>query len=339
MAKPLSERIPTPTVFDKVKSETWEPNEVMQDLRLPSAVRALLEGALESFGLTITDVEVSHPYSHVKHMVTRVDGLSKPLYLLGVDFRVVDKPTQANVDAVARIPQLLNGSAFIRIFTGHPVPPHLSFVKMLGSWRRSDLDAYFVSDRQLVDYGDAHCDADDLRTLLAMNELNEPVRIDIGGTPKPSGGLDPASRGPRIFVSYAHTDEDVFGRVRVHLNALVQEENDLDVWTDVEIKASDEWRDKIKDALDNATAGLLLLSADFLASPFVKAHELNLLLAAAADGGLRIFWIVVEPVDVPDKIQRYQALHKAPPLGTLEKAGLEEALAVAMKKLRDELTL
>jgi TIR domain len=342
MAKAIftSERIPelptTSALAEKVQSETWDPTEGMQDLRLPEATRGVLEAPFKALGLSMADAEVEHPYSHVMHHVTRVDGLPKPLYLIQVDFRVVDKPTQANVDALSRIPHLVRGEAYVRIFTGHPVPPHLSFVEMLRSWFNFAVEADFVSDRQLIDFSDTHGDMQSLWTLLAFNQA--PLVADTSGDTR-GVAMDTRSPGPRIFVSYAHSDQEIFRRIRVHLDGLVVSENELEIWSDDRIEAGEDWRNEIEAALDAANIGLLLLSADFLASKFIKTSELPVLLDAATERGLRVFWIVVESVDVPDPIRRYQALHKEPPLGTLKSDKLEAALASVMGTLRKQLIL
>ena len=62
-----------------------------------------------------------------------------------------------------------------------------------------------------------------------------------------------------IFISYAHEDAPWRDRFLVHLAPLTR--NGLvDTWTDQDIQASENWAEKIENALDCADIGLLLVS-------------------------------------------------------------------------------
>jgi len=69
----------------------------------------------------------------------------------------------------------------------------------------------------------------------------------------------------------------------------------LDLWSDRRIELGDDWRKEIAAALSRARAALLLISADFLDSDFIRYHELPPLLEAAQNEGCRIIPILVRP--------------------------------------------
>lgn len=325
---------------DAVKSEVWDPSTVMQDLRLPDAERTTIEGTLTQAGLSISEVTVKHPYSQVDHTLTKVEGLKRPLYLINVDSRVIDKATQANVDAIGRISYLIKGPADVRIFTG-PTPPHVSFKQMVTGWRDKGLLAKFAVGRELVDFNTARGDLSMLWMALGFDEAPDVVSTTSVAPPadapvEAQGGVPPAADGPRIFVSYSHKDEAVFDRLNVHLKGLVHTDEDIDIWTDNRIAAGDDWRAEIADALQSTNILVLLVSADFLASEFIKDEELPLLDDAKARG-VKVFWLLAGYASVPTKIDRYHALHYDTPLGTMDENEMDQALAAAMTKMSEYL--
>ena len=97
-----------------------------------------------------------------------------------------------------------------------------------------------------------------------------------------------------LFISYAHKDEEWLDVVIPHLTDLSVEDR-LSIWSDVEgIEAGDNWKEKIDQALERADVAVLLLSADFLASKFIRKVELPHLFKRKEAGDIkRIIPIVV----------------------------------------------
>lgn len=139
-----------------------------------------------------------------------------------------------------------------------------------------------------------------------------------------------------IFISYSHADADWLKRLRVHLKPL-EREYGLDIWDDTRIKAGSRWRQEIKRALDAADAAVLLVSADFLASDFIRNDELPPLLLGAERRGIAILPVILSPCrfEREDAISRFQSVNSTKPLTGLTRNEQEEvfvALAAAVEE-------
>jgi hypothetical protein len=139
----------------------------------------------------------------------------------------------------------------------------------------------------------------------------------------------------KLFISYSHEDEQWLLELKKWLKPLEQKDI-VSVWDDQQIKAGADWRQEIEKALSSAKAAVLLISMDFLNSEFISNNELPELLNAAEDKGLNIFWIAVRPSTVDDtEIAKYQAVHKDPPLASIEEAEREEHFLRIYKKIKE----
>jgi class 3 adenylate cyclase len=97
-----------------------------------------------------------------------------------------------------------------------------------------------------------------------------------------------------IFISYSHSDEVLKDRVIRHLQA-VTDSTGIAIWDDRQISTGQEWKQKIETALATARAAVLLISADFLSSQFIKESELPVLLSRREKEGLKVFPILSQP--------------------------------------------
>jgi hypothetical protein len=80
--------------------------------------------------------------------------------------------------------------------------------------------------------------------------------------------------GPkRCFISYAHHDHPGFQRLLVYLTAL-SNNYDFAIWHDERLNAGYRWHATILDELSKSDLIVPLVSADFLASPYIREHEL-----------------------------------------------------------------
>ena len=91
----------------------------------------------------------------------------------------------------------------------------------------------------------------------------------------------------RVFISYSHKDEEFLQAFRVHLKPW-EDKNLLELWSDKKIELSQDWHQEIQDALESTAAAVLLISPDFLASDYIRDHELPLLLRGCEEGQIAL---------------------------------------------------
>lgn len=99
---------------------------------------------------------------------------------------------------------------------------------------------------------------------------------------------------PTVFISYSHRDEAWKDRLVTQLRVL-QTEAILDVWDDRRIEAGQDWLPEIQRAMSAASVAILMIEADFLTSEFIRGSEVPELLQRRAQGGLRVFPVIVRP--------------------------------------------
>jgi hypothetical protein len=114
----------------------------------------------------------------------------------------------------------------------------------------------------------------------------------------------------QIFISYSHQDTDWLKRLRVHMKPL-EVKYGVDVWDDTRIKSGSKWRKEIKEAIQSARVALLLVSADFIASDFIRTDELPPLLNAAGQGGTTILPVIVSPCryEQEESLSQFQSVN------------------------------
>ncbi len=147
--------------------------------------------------------------------------------------------------------------------------------------------------------------------------------------------------GPRVFISYSHQDETWKNRLVRQLRVL-ELEGDLEVWDDRKIAAGDGWRAEIETAMEDAQAAVLLISADFLTSDFIRGTEVPSLLQRRAQDGLRIIPLIIHPCpwQAVEWIAATQCRPKdGRPLSKGRKVKVEEDLTALALEIRDLLRL
>lgn len=97
-----------------------------------------------------------------------------------------------------------------------------------------------------------------------------------------------------IFVSYAHEDAPWLAEIQISLAPYLHSgDQELSVWDDRRLGAGDDWRAEIERALNAADVAVLLVSRHFLASRFIRDHEMPAILRASAEGRTRVVWVAV----------------------------------------------
>jgi hypothetical protein len=144
-------------------------------------------------------------------------------------------------------------------------------------------------------------------------------------------------RVPRqgVFISYAHKDDQAWlDNLLSHLSWLERRQG-VKFWTDREIEPGDKWHETIQVALDRAKVAVLLVSPEFLSSPYITNNELATMLKAAETEGMKIFWIPVRPSAYKQSpIAQFQAAHTPEkPLSRLRGAERDRAFVEIGEKL------
>ncbi len=98
---------------------------------------------------------------------------------------------------------------------------------------------------------------------------------------------------PRIFISYAHADETWKDRLVRHLRVL-ELEGELEIWDDRRIAGGDDWLPEIEAAMGSARVAVLLVTAQFLTSEFIRGTEVPHLLERRQRDGLRVLPVIVK---------------------------------------------
>jgi hypothetical protein len=75
---------------------------------------------------------------------------------------------------------------------------------------------------------------------------------------------------PSIFISYSHKDEAWKERLVTQLRVLALE-GAFNLWEDRQIVTGDAWKSEIEKAINGANLAILLISADFLTSNFIRS--------------------------------------------------------------------
>lgn len=130
-------------------------------------------------------------------------------------------------------------------------------------------------------------------TLATLGENNRVVRVwDLESDLHEQPPLRSNSAGKVVFISYSHKDEEWLKKLMTMLKPIL-DDGSFSVWTDTQIKAGDKWKERISHALQSCSVAVLLVSPDFLASPFITDVELPKLLQQASDEEVAIVWIPV----------------------------------------------
>ena len=98
----------------------------------------------------------------------------------------------------------------------------------------------------------------------------------------------------RIFISYAHEDEDLRKEIEKQL-AILCRQGLIETWHDRRIGAGTEWAGAIDRELEAADIILLLVSADFLASDYIYDIELKRAMERHEAGTVTVIPVILRP--------------------------------------------
>ncbi len=143
-----------------------------------------------------------------------------------------------------------------------------------------------------------------------------------------------------VFISYSKKDSKWLEHLRPHLSYLEQDYN-FSIWEDTKIAVGSDWRDEIKTAIRSAKVAILMISANFLSSNFIKEEELPDLLAAAEHDGAIIFPLIISPCMFMDikSISKFQTINSpSEPLINMKKGDREALFHKVTKEVKQVLS-
>ncbi|MEM8962577.1 MAG: dynamin family protein [Acidobacteriota bacterium] len=98
------------------------------------------------------------------------------------------------------------------------------------------------------------------------------------------------SERARVFLSYSHQDEDLKKELVDHLSVL--RHRGIELWLDDHLEAGEVWKERLMEQIDQTTVAVLLITEQFLSSPFILDEELPALVERAEAGELTLFPII-----------------------------------------------
>lgn len=99
-----------------------------------------------------------------------------------------------------------------------------------------------------------------------------------------------------VFFSYSHKDEALRNELEAHL-ALLKHEGLVETWHDRRIVAGDSFDDAIFSQLESADVILLLVSSDFINSPYCYSREMERAMERHHAGQARVIPVILRHCD------------------------------------------
>ncbi|MCP4108009.1 MAG: toll/interleukin-1 receptor domain-containing protein [Desulfobacteraceae bacterium] len=141
----------------------------------------------------------------------------------------------------------------------------------------------------------------------------------------------------KLFISYSHQDEKWKDRLMKQLKVL-EMEGYYGLWEDRQIEVGDDWLPEIENALNEACMAVMMISADFLISNFIRTKEIPRILERRKEEGLRVFPIIVKPCPWT-KVQWLSSIQVRPkdgkPLASGSEYEIEAELADIAEKISE----
>ena len=147
---------------------------------------------------------------------------------------------------------------------------------------------------------DLLCAGNNIGDLWVLETTSPPERMETTSTTRPL----------RLFYSYSHKDEALRAELETHL-AILKRQGLIEPWHDRRIEPGTNWAGAIDSNLDEADILLLLVSADFIASPYCYEKEMQRALERHHASQLRVIPIILRPTDFKGApFEKLQALPK-----------------------------
>jgi tetratricopeptide (TPR) repeat protein len=98
----------------------------------------------------------------------------------------------------------------------------------------------------------------------------------------------------KIFISYSHKDEEWKDRLVTQLKVL-EIEGFCTLWEDRKIEMGNDWLPEIEKSLKEAQIIIMMISADFLVSNFIRRVEVPKILERRKNEGIKVIPFIVKP--------------------------------------------
>lgn len=144
-------------------------------------------------------------------------------------------------------------------------------------------------ERQLVELRRAHAGTAAEGRVREAIERNTDARLAAAAHDR-----EVRARPARVFVSYAREDEHLRRRLADHLGGL--RPTQIEDWYDGQIVPGQPWAQEIGERMETAEIVLLLVTAAFLGSDFIRRVELATALERHRRGEARVIPVIMKPV-------------------------------------------
>lgn len=117
---------------------------------------------------------------------------------------------------------------------------------------------------------------------------------------------------PGAFICHSHKDRKHLEELRAHLTG-PEHQHQLTIWSSQDIEPGARWQQEIDARLASATVAVLLVSSEFLASPFIRQQELPVLFRRAQEGKILLLSVILRECLFDDSpLAKYQPLNSQP---------------------------
>jgi hypothetical protein len=98
----------------------------------------------------------------------------------------------------------------------------------------------------------------------------------------------------KLFISYSHKDTKLLEEIKEQL-AVLETEGLISLCEDTQLMVGEDFHKQLDEMMLSARLGLLLISAPFLTSKFVRGNEIPRLFDQHEKSGMRIYPLLVRP--------------------------------------------
>ena len=148
----------------------------------------------------------------------------------------------------------------------------------------------------------------------------------------------------KVFISYSHEDTKWLSAIKKQL-AVLEAEGLVSLCEDTQLEVGEDWYQQLNEMMLSARLGLLLISAPFLSSKFVRAEEIPRLFEQHEEGGMKIYPLLVRPCPwervawlAKLQLRPQDAKRRAKALSTFQGAAREQKLVDVANEIADLVT-